>query len=166
MPSVEDYEGLAPFSMSELVAAANAILRERPGLQIQERTVRYYVAERLLAPPRGGPKMARYDIEHLRRIVAIRNWLDEGLSLNEARRRIASEATGVRSSDPGIVSPSLATVRGASFKNFSPGTERVRRIALGRGITLEIPGDGSVREHLSRAREALESLPDNAPDAT
>lgn len=88
MPRVEDYEILAPFSVDELVSAANAILRERPALTIQPRTVRYYISEGLLPKPSGGPKFARYQLEHLRRIVAVRLWIDEGLSLEECRWKL------------------------------------------------------------------------------
>lgn len=160
MPSIENYKGLAPFSMNELVSAANAILRDRPGLQIQDRTVRYYISEKLLTPPRGGPKMARYDFEHLQRIVAIRNWLDQGLSLGEARHRIAGDENGAGSSDLMLQPPSLVAERRVSFRTSSPSTELVRRIALSPGITLEIPADGPVSKHTHRARIALDSLND------
>lgn len=85
---MEDYEILAPFLIDELVSAANAILRERPALTIQPRTVRYYISEGLLPKPSGGPKYARYQLEHLRRIVAVRLWIDEGLSLEECRKKL------------------------------------------------------------------------------
>lgn len=88
MPTIEDYAALVPFDLDELVAASNAILRDRPTLQIQARTVRFYISNGLLPSPSGGPKFARYGMEHLRRIVAIREWLDQGMSLDQAAELI------------------------------------------------------------------------------
>ena len=88
MPKIEEYISLAPFSLDELVNACNSILRDKPAMAVQSRTVRYYISTGLLLAPKGGPKYARYDVEHLRRLVAIRQWLDEGSSLEDAALRL------------------------------------------------------------------------------
>lgn len=46
MPRIVDYSTLAPFSLEELVGAANSVLRGRPDLEVSIRTVRFYIAKR------------------------------------------------------------------------------------------------------------------------
>lgn len=72
----------APYSMEELVKAANRILLDSRHAEVGTRTVRYYVSERLLPPPLGSPKLARYTFEHLLRLVSARALQDSGLKLD------------------------------------------------------------------------------------
>lgn len=134
MPTVDDYAPLAPFTLDELVSAANSILRDRPSLKIQGRTVRYYIANGLLPPPSGGPKFARYSIDHLRRIVGIRMGQDSGLKLQEA-----AQAETFASMPPPM--PGVGSV--------------VRRIRLTPKCILEVePGEDPEQD----LREALDAL--------
>jgi len=57
---------------------------------ITPRTIRYYVAQGLLASPTGAGPGARYDEDHLRRLRLIRRLQAEHLPLAEIRKRIAS----------------------------------------------------------------------------
>ena len=57
---------------------------------ITPRTVRYYVAQGLLASPAGAGPGARYDEDHLRRLRLIRRLQSEHLPLAEIRKRITS----------------------------------------------------------------------------
>ena len=56
------------------------------------RTVRYYVAEGLLAPPGGAGPRRVYTDEHLLRLRAIRLLKSEYLPLPEIRRRLAGQS--------------------------------------------------------------------------
>lgn len=61
------------FSISELSDAAS----------VTARTIRYYVAEGLLAPPEKGGRGASYNEEHLARLQLIRRLKEEYLPLQE-----------------------------------------------------------------------------------
>jgi DNA-binding transcriptional MerR regulator len=72
--------------MARRVAVRVGELAERAGTTV--RTVRYYVAERLLPPPVGGGRQAVYTYEHLVRLGAIRALKASYLPLAEIRRRL------------------------------------------------------------------------------
>lgn len=90
MPTIADYLRLAPYSLDELVAATNGVLRGHPRLEVSRRTLRYYVAQGVLPPPSGPPKYARYEGEHLLRAVALRAISARGRTLAEAQRETES----------------------------------------------------------------------------
>jgi DNA-binding transcriptional MerR regulator len=90
------YQNLGPFTIDELVSAVNSVLRDRPDLAVTKRTIRFYVAQGIIPPPRGAPKFARYPFENLLTIVAIRRMQDRGEKLEVAQKR----AVQVRMSDP------------------------------------------------------------------
>lgn len=94
MPKVEAYRRLSPFGARELVDSANALLRRRDRLRITERTLRYYISQKLLPPPEGPPKIARYSFEHLVGLIAIRGLQDRGVSLERIRDELAPLWTG------------------------------------------------------------------------
>ncbi len=164
MPNLEDYAPLAPFTLEELVGAANAILRDRPRLAIAERTVRYYISNGLLPPPSGGPKFARYGVEHLRRIVAIRQWLDSGLTLEQATERIqmgehGGETETHQRKQVGRlrqeVSPLLPSI---PVPSRVPLQRTVRRIQLTEDSVIEVVEHADLVNELSRAQTAIQSI--------
>lgn len=55
---------------------------------VSRRTVRYYVQEGLLPAPLGLGRGARYDVEHLERLLRVKSLQEEGLSLDEVRRAL------------------------------------------------------------------------------
>jgi DNA-binding transcriptional MerR regulator len=57
---------------------------------VTPRTIRYYVAQGLLASPAGAGPGARYDEDHLRRLRLIRRLQGEHLPLAEIRKRLAT----------------------------------------------------------------------------
>jgi DNA-binding transcriptional MerR regulator len=81
------YQRLGPFTIDELVSAVNSVLRDRPDLAVSRRTIRFYVAQGIIPPPRGAPKFARYPFENLLTIVAIRRLQDQGDRLEVAHKR-------------------------------------------------------------------------------
>lgn len=94
MPKVEAYRRLAPFGARELVDSANALLIGRDRLRLSERTLRYYISQKVLPPPEGPPKIARYSFEHLVGLIAIRGLQDRGVSLDRIRDELAPLWTG------------------------------------------------------------------------
>lgn len=77
---------MGPFTIDELVSAVNSVLRDRPDLTVTKRTIRFYVAQGIIPPPRGAPKFARYPFENLLTIVAIRRMQDRGEKLEVAQK--------------------------------------------------------------------------------
>lgn len=69
-----------------------AELARRAG--VTPRTIRYYVAEGLLPPPRGGGQRRLYARGHLVRLFAIKRLKEAFLPLAEIRRRLASLSDG------------------------------------------------------------------------
>ncbi len=99
---LQRFRGLGPFTLDELVEAANTVLQRKGAEPLTRRTVRYYIVEGLVPQAEGPPKFARYTFDHLVAVVATRALQDEGLTLDEIRRemrelriseRIASRAT-------------------------------------------------------------------------
>ena len=160
MPTIEDYAPLAPYALDELVAAANAILRERPRLQVSERTVRYYISNGLLPPPSGGPKYARYGVEHLRRIVCIRQWVDEGLSLEQTAEKIKLGEHGGETETlqrrPSGRLQERRPVPSSSIQGIPART--VRRISLTENSVLEVAGDVDLAGELALAQQAFQKI--------
>jgi DNA-binding transcriptional MerR regulator len=85
---LESYRKLAPFTIDELVDAANSALRSKPKLQVTKRTVRYYIAEGIVSHPQGAPKYARYSFEALLRLIGARCLLDQGQTLESSRKML------------------------------------------------------------------------------
>lgn len=156
MPTVDDYAPLAPFTMEELVRAVNSIFRDRRRLQIQPRTVRFYISKGLLPPPSGGPKFARYGVEHLKRLVSIRTWLDEGVSLEEAQMRLGGKPAAA-------VAPAAKTAMASSHMVREPtapyGKERiVRRIQLSPTCVLELDASLDPGQQIAEILPVLEKM--------
>jgi DNA-binding transcriptional MerR regulator len=57
---------------------------------VSRRTVRFYVQEGLLPAPRGVGRGDHYGPEHVERLLAVKRLQEEGLSLEEIRRSLAS----------------------------------------------------------------------------
>lgn len=55
---------------------------------VSRRTVRFYVQRELLPPPKGLGRSAHYSDEHLARLLEIKALQEEGVPLDEIRRRL------------------------------------------------------------------------------
>ncbi len=178
MPTLADYRRLSPFSIDELVDAVNAILRDRPRMEVSKRTVRYYVALGTLPAPRGTPKFARYEMEHLVRLVGARCLQDRGKSLDEAKEQVdhllsggledamhhvdllalpkpSDDMTTARTADRGY---ETRETRPTSRPTSWPRTPRVTRLQLTEGITLEFEDRWADEEALLLARMQINEL--------
>lgn len=134
MPTLEDYAPSAPFSLEELVRAANSLL-PTGNRQVTARTVRYYIQRNLMPPPRGAPKFARYSLDHLRELIELRVRVESGEGLG-ASNPMMNEA------------PPTLPERASRRRTL------VERVKLAPGVTIEI--DSGVEE--SRLREALQDF--------
>lgn len=69
------------------------------------RTVRFYIAQGLVARPEGEKRGAHYLRRHLEQLLLIRRWTDAGLSLDRVRELIegAPEDPARRPVSPGTV---------------------------------------------------------------
>jgi len=169
MPSVESYEALAPFTLEELVTASNSILREEAGRDVQARTIRYYITRGLLASPVGGPKYARYSLEHLRRIVAIRQWVQKGASLEDCAERLARGDHGGEQwvgKPEGVLQDYIPEVTQVRARESNPTLKeklvrqpRRREIVLTPFSTLLIDPLADIDAEIGYLKQALERLP-------
>jgi len=190
VPKLAQYKSLEPFTLEELVESANNLLNmvpKVPKIQVNPRTVRYYISLGILPPPRGAPKIARYGYNHLVRLLGAKVLQEGGLRLDAINQgleawnkffTISLEEMIQRWLDgeelviaaPGMMEekvrynevPSHDKIKDLepprySVLNRSPG-EVVRRIPLTSLTTLEISGDAELERELPRALRALEKI--------
>jgi DNA-binding transcriptional MerR regulator len=187
VPKLTQYKPLEPFSMDELVEAANVLMRGKSQAPISSRTVRYYVSEGILPPPRGAPKVARYSYNHLVRLLGAKVLQEGGLRLNAINAGIeawnksspisleemiqrwldgeelviaAPNMMEDKSNPPSRSFQSEKVQEQRAHFNVlsrSPG-DIVRRIPLTSLVTLEISGNAELERELPRAMKALEKL--------
>ncbi|MCC7140758.1 MAG: MerR family transcriptional regulator [Candidatus Eisenbacteria bacterium] len=101
------------YSIQELVQASG----------VPRRTVRYYVQLGLIPAPEGAGRGHYYRDEHLRRLIRLREWQDQGRSLEEIRAAFAGESSLEESALPIEV-------------------ELTMRIRIGPGMELFVSGEG------------------------
>lgn len=85
------------YTLDELAAAA----------EVNPRTIRYYIQLQLLDPPQGQTRAARYTLQHLQRLAAIKKLTDQGLSLERVAQVLAEPAKmpeAARAQRPGALS--------------------------------------------------------------
>ena len=74
-------ERASSYSIGDLAAAAG----------VSRRTLHFYVQRRLLPPPDGRGRGARYTDDHLARLLQIKGWQEQGVPLDEIHARLSSE---------------------------------------------------------------------------
>jgi DNA-binding transcriptional MerR regulator len=79
-----------------LLSRLSSVGDERYGIEdlarlggVNRRTVRYYVQEGLLPAPEGAGRGAHYGPRHLDRLLKLKSLQEQGLSLDQARERLA-----------------------------------------------------------------------------
>lgn len=164
MPTPEDYQDLAPFTLDELVRAANSVLSDDPSLRVLPRTIRYHIAKGLLPPPSGPPRYARYGYEHLVKVVQIRRDQSRGKGASEvglgdrgAKQSMASPAE--QSAKPDQSVNAYVPAGGEGFK-----ATQVLRVPLNPAVTLEVSCEVDLQEALEdclvEVRRLLRSMPE------
>lgn len=97
-------------------------------VEMNKRTVRYYIQNGLVDRPEGIGKGAFYNHSHLEQLLAIRKWKAAGLSLERIQEILSSEKLGTASDQP--LPPPLPTKRGT--------VEVWSRMLISDGIELHI----------------------------
>jgi DNA-binding transcriptional MerR regulator len=98
-------------------------------VQLDKRTIRYYMQLGLVPHPTGETRAARYGETHVERLLQVRKWRDAGLSLE----RIAELLDG--SPDPLPRRPRRGEIEVRSHITVGPGVEI--QIAPNAGLTPE-----------------------------
>ena len=105
-------------------------------VEMNKRTVRYYIQKGLVDRPEGVGKGAFYSHSHLEQLLAIRKWKAAGLSLERIQDILTGEKGGGYSDRP--VPPPLSTKQGSvevwSHMHVGDGIEiqiEPRRAGLG-----------------------------------
>ena len=80
-------------------------------VEMNKRTVRYYIQKGLVDRPQGSGKGAYYSHAHLEQLLAIRKWKAAGLSLERIQDILAGEKGGVSQDKP--LPPPLPQKQGA-----------------------------------------------------
>ena len=134
---------------------------------VTPRTVRYYIAEGLVARPEGEKRGAHYLRRHLEQLLLIRRWTDAGLSLDRVRELIAGapEDPAPKRAPPGSVEVwSRVTVADGLEVHVEPGRaglspDQVRSLVLGiTALYRQVRGAGTV--------EPLGKRPTTTPSTT
>jgi DNA-binding transcriptional MerR regulator len=179
MAALADYKHLAPFTARELVAAVSELLRDKTAPTISIRTLRFYIAEKIVPAPIGSPKFARYGYEHLLTLLATRMLQDRGVKLGSIAKELCELKKGRGDKLEAELQDWLDRVR---FKNGTmpsvhetkvdymdtpprrepdapPTTSGVyRRIRLSQRTTLEIQAEADLRDELVCAYNELGRL--------
>jgi DNA-binding transcriptional MerR regulator len=101
---------------------------------VSRRTVRYYVQERLLPPPRGVGRGDHYGQAHLDALLEVKAMQEAGLSLEAIRRAVSrtgpatAGAPAPRTAAPGAAPP-------------GPRRSAWHRLTLVPGVELHVRGD-------------------------
>lgn len=158
--TLREYRRHAPWNVRDLAATAGAILagsRVRPlsasaAVAPAERTIRFYIARGLLAPPEGRGTAATYSYRHLLQLLAIKLRQMEGAPLvtigrefqdatgDVLERRVAA-ALGEHLPHPDRLAVAAA---GRAFQTAGPvaapdgGGERWRRVPITPGVELHV----------------------------
>ena len=98
--TLRQYRQLAPWNLHDLASVASALL-EASGVRPtnaaaktrpSDRTIRYYVAQGLMAPPEGRGTSATYSYKHLLQILLIKLRQMEGVPLSQIGTELEEHA--------------------------------------------------------------------------
>ncbi|MGD8725996.1 MAG: hypothetical protein PVH40_00055 [Gemmatimonadales bacterium] len=171
--NLREYRHLAPWSLRDLVALTAAILEAgavRPinavaSVRPSERTIRFYVARKLVTAPEGRGTAAVYSYRHFLEVLAIKLRQMEGATLETIAAELATmtgdviERRVAAALGPGLPSPAALPVfsddeqpRGRAGKVLSAqavlpsdppasGAQDWRRVAVSDGLELHVRAD-------------------------
>jgi DNA-binding transcriptional MerR regulator len=97
LSALRQYAALAPWSLRDLAALSGAILEASSVYPVNaaasarpsERTIRFYVARKLVSPPEGKGTAATYGYRHLLQVLAIKLQQMEGATLDALVRDLS-----------------------------------------------------------------------------
>jgi DNA-binding transcriptional MerR regulator len=105
---------------------------------VSRRTVRYYVQEELIPPPRGAGRGAHYGAEHLAALLEVKALQERGLPLVDIRRALGAGGSGPPPRAEGVA---LSVSRSAWTRlELAPGVE------LHVSSDVRVPPPGGLRE--------------------
>jgi MerR HTH family regulatory protein len=155
LATLREYAALAPWSLRDLAAVAGAILdtsgvfpvnaaaRARP----TERTIRFYVARRLVSPPEGRGTAAIYGYRHLLQVLAIKLRQMEGATLEALTKEFAGLAgDSIERRVAGALGPSLPPPERLTLLS-PPGAPRGK---VGRALQSWVVPDGGTSPSAAR----------------
>ncbi len=189
---LRQYRQLAPWNLHDLTSVAGALLeasgvrptnaaaKTRPG----DRTIRYYVAQGLMAPPEGRGTSATYSYRHLLQILLIKLRQMEGVPLSQIgneledhsgdiiERRVASSlgAGVIPPSHLAIANPEAARGRagraihawaGLSESTDRPaeiGTTKWHRVPVVRGVELHVHEGHPLAKHIGEGQDIADAV--------
>jgi DNA-binding transcriptional MerR regulator len=156
-----------PASMRHTARALGALC------DVSERTVRFYVEEGLLPPPRGRGRGANFDDDHLVRLKLIRAMQQAGNELGaigeylrELEREVKGKASGFEAALAIWSGRNEQAVWREELRKRWGGAQHVLRFRIAQGVELLIdtermPEQGRMQELLSTLRQAFEDDEDD-----
>jgi DNA-binding transcriptional MerR regulator len=193
---LRQYRQLAPWNLHDLTSVAGALLeasgvrptnaaaKTRPG----DRTIRYYVAQGLMAPPEGRGTSATYSYRHLLQILLIKLRQMEGVPLSQIgneledhsgdiiERRVASSlgAGVIPPSHLAIANPEAARGRAGraihAWAGLGESTDRPAEIGKGfattkwhrvpvvRGLELHVHEGHPLAKHIGEGQDIANAV--------
>ena len=88
-------------------------------VEMNKRTVRYYIQKGLVDRPEGIGKGAFYSHAHLEQLLAIRKWKAAGLSLERIQDILAGEKDGGTGDKPASAAPAQKTGSGRGVEPYA-----------------------------------------------
>ncbi len=169
------HEKSASFLLEDLIHAVNDLLVPQNIQGINKRTVRFYISRGLIPPAIGPSRHARYNYEHLIRIIAIKKLQIEGLDLNQIQETLSQNLKMQDSqfeksiqewiekdfnSRPFLHESSRRynLKKRKSLEEADPKWLEIKKIKLTANMSLEIAGDRFSKEELKEALKQLERL--------
>ncbi len=109
---------------------------------LPRRTIHFYIQQEILPPPTGSGLGARYDSRHLVRLKLIPRLRQQGLKLDDIRRKFrAIDRAGLEQllaqSTPPVMAPAPAAIR----EQPSPAGQSYQAYHLAHGIIVFAPQD-------------------------
>ncbi len=194
--TLRQYRQIAPWNLHDFTAVTGALL-EASGVrptnaaakaQPSDRTIRYYIARGLMAPPEGRGTAATYSYRHLLQLLVIKLRQMEGAPLSSIARELKEQTGDVierrvaAALGPNIVPASQLSLRDPTATRGRAGraihtwnalgkiaddgsetgkrfaTTKWHRIPIVRGLELNVHEGHPAAKHISRSSEIADAV--------
>ncbi len=194
--TLRQYRHISPWNLHDLTAVTGALL-EASGIrptnaaakaQPSHRTVRYYIAQGLMAPPDGRGTAATYSYRHLLQVLIVKLRQMEGAALSTISRELKQQTGDVierqvaAALGPNIVRPNQLHLREPEATRGRSGraihtwnalgkitddrnetgrrfaTTKWHRIPIVRGLELHVHEGHPVAKHSARSSEIADAV--------